>query len=84
MSKKFEKRLELGDAVTLVGGAGFSKTLLSKSLALTSTVGLEKIDEMPIEARAYIQRIEELSETEVSIISTGPERNQTILINDPF
>ena len=35
MSKKFEKRLELGDAVTLVGGAGFSKTLLSKSLALT-------------------------------------------------
>ena len=36
MSKKFEKRLELGDAVTLVGGAGFSKTLLSKSLALTN------------------------------------------------
>ena len=36
MSKKFEKRLKLGDAVTLVGGAGFSKTLLSKSLALTN------------------------------------------------
>lgn len=35
MSKKFEKRLELGDAVTLVGGAGFSKSLLSKSLPLT-------------------------------------------------
>ena len=35
MSTKFEKRLELGDAVTLVGGAGFSKTLLSKSLSLT-------------------------------------------------
>ena len=50
----------------------------------TSTVGLEKIDQMPIKARAFIQRIEELSETEVSIISTGPERNQTILINDPF
>ena len=50
----------------------------------TSTVGLEKIDQMPIKARAYIQRIEELSETEVSIISTGPERNQTIFINDPF
>ena len=50
----------------------------------TSTVGLEKIDQMPKKARAYIQRIEELSEAEVSIISTGPERNQTILINDPF
>ena len=50
----------------------------------TSTVGLEKIDQMPLKARAYIKRIEELSETEVSIISTGPERNQTILIKDPF
>ena len=50
----------------------------------TSTVGLEKIDQMPLEARAYIQRIEELTESKVSIISTGPERNQTILINNPF
>ena len=30
MSKKLEKRLDLKDDVTLVGGAGFSKTLLSK------------------------------------------------------
>ena len=50
----------------------------------TSTVGLEKIDQMPLKARAYITRIEELTECEVSIISTGPERNQTILINNPF
>ena len=50
----------------------------------TSTVGLEKIDQMPAKARAYIQRIEELTETNVSIISTGPERNQTIFITNPF
>ena len=50
----------------------------------TSTVGLEKIDQMPTKARAYIQRIEELTESRVSIISTGPERNQTIFINSPF
>ncbi len=50
----------------------------------TSTVGLEKIDQMPTKARAYVQRIEELTETTVSIISTGPERNQTILITNPF
>ena len=50
----------------------------------TSTVGLEKIDQMPTKAREYIQRIEELTECRVSIISTGPERNQTILINNPF
>ena len=49
-----------------------------------STVGLEKIDQMPRKARAYIQRIEELTESRVSILSTGPERNQTIFINSPF
>ena len=49
-----------------------------------STVGLEKIDQMPKQARAYIKRIEELTETKVSIISTGPERNQIIFIDNPF
>ena len=50
----------------------------------TSTVGLEKMSEFPLNARIYIQRIEELTESKVSIISTGPERNQTITINSPF
>ena len=50
----------------------------------SSTVGLEKIDHMPKKARAYIQRIEELTESNISIISTGPERNQTIFITNPF
>ena len=50
----------------------------------TSTVGLEKMNELPLNARIYIQRIEELTECKVSIISTGPERNQTITINSPF
>ena len=49
-----------------------------------STVGLEKIDQMPKQARAYIKKIEELTETKVSIISTGPERNQIIFIDNPF
>ena len=50
----------------------------------TSTVGLEKMSELPLNARIYIQRIEELTESKVSIISTGPERNQTITIKSPF
>ena len=50
----------------------------------TSTVGLEKMSELPLNARIYIERIEELTESKVSIISTGPERNQTITINSPF
>ena len=50
----------------------------------TSTVGLEKMNELPLNARIYIQRIEELTDCKVSIISSGPERNQTITINSPF
>ena len=50
----------------------------------TSTVGLEKMSQLPLNARIYIQRIEELTESKVSIISTGPERNQTITIKSPF
>ncbi len=50
----------------------------------TSTVGLEKMSKLPLNARIYIQRIEELTDSKVSIISTGPERNQTITINSPF
>ncbi len=50
----------------------------------TSTVGIEQISQLPLNARAYIQRIEDLTESKVSIISTGPERNQTITINRPF
>ena len=50
----------------------------------SSTVGLGKIDQMPKQARAYIQRIEQLTESKVSIISTGPERNQIIFIDNPF
>ena len=50
----------------------------------TSTVGLEKMSELPLNARIYIQRIEELTESKVSIISTGPERNQKITIKSPF
>ena len=38
MSNKLIKTLELEDNVTLVGGAGFSKKLLSRSLALTDDI----------------------------------------------
>ena len=44
----------------------------------SSTFGLTSWKELPIRAKNYIQGIEELIETRISIISTGPERNQTI------
>ncbi len=48
------------------------------------TVGIKKFDELPENAKKYISDLEKLIETKISSISTSPERNDTILIVDPF
>tara|TARA_B100000900_G_scaffold376790_1_gene359762 strand:+ start:381 stop:1586 length:1206 start_codon:yes stop_codon:yes gene_type:complete len=50
----------------------------------TSTVGITSIEELPEQAKCYIQRIEELVQTSVGIVSTGPQRDQTIMKKDTF
>ena len=49
-----------------------------------STVGVTEYDALPENARNYLARIEELVQTPVDIISTGPDREQTIVQRDPF
>ena len=49
-----------------------------------STVGAKSFDELPAAARAYLDRIETLCETPVAIISTGPDRADTIILKHPF
>lgn len=49
-----------------------------------STYGLTHFSDLPANALAYIKRIEELIKTPIDIISTGPDRNQTIILRDPF
>lgn len=46
---------------------------------MQSTKGMRKFDQLPLHAQAYVQRIEELVETPVSIVSVGPERYATIV-----
>ena len=50
----------------------------------TSTAGCKKFDELPENAKIYIKDLEKFIETRISSISTSPERNDTILIEDPF
>ncbi len=50
----------------------------------SSTVGIKKFDELPESAKNYIKELEKFIETRISSISTSPERNDTILIQDPF
>ncbi len=49
-----------------------------------STVGVKSFDALPVAARAYLARIEALCEMPIDIISTGPERDETILRRHPF
>ena len=44
-----------------------------------STLGIQKLEDLPANARAYIARIEELVGAPIDIISTGPDRNETII-----
>lgn len=49
-----------------------------------ATYGITRYDALPSAARAYIRRLEELLQLPIILISTGPERDQTIILKDPF
>ena len=49
-----------------------------------STVGIKDYSQLPEEARNYLDRIEEITETQIDMISTGPDRTETIILNNPF
>ncbi len=50
----------------------------------SSTAGIKKFEQLPKNAKIYIKELEKFIETRISSISTSPERNDTILIQDPF
>lgn len=49
-----------------------------------STLGARSLDELPANARAYIAFLEEQIGTPIDIVSTGPDRNETIVLRNPF
>jgi adenylosuccinate synthase len=42
------------------------------------------VDDLPIQARDYVKRIEDITETPAVIISVGPARDETLLLKNPF
>lgn len=50
----------------------------------STTIGTDSFDALPIEAQNYIRKIEELSGLPVDILSTGPDRDETLILNHPF
>jgi len=49
-----------------------------------STFGARSYADLPAQAIKYVRRIEELVECPVTLLSTSPERDDTILMKDPF
>lgn len=49
-----------------------------------STADITDIKQLPANALAYVKRLESLLEVPVDILSTGPERDSTIVLNNPF
>jgi adenylosuccinate synthase len=49
-----------------------------------STVGLRSLEELPAAARRYLDRMQELAGVPIDLISTGPDRDQTIVLRHPF
>lgn len=49
-----------------------------------TTVGCRTYDELPANAKAYIAKVEELIGVPIDIISTGPDRDDTIVLRDPY
>ena len=49
-----------------------------------STEGARSWADLPANAIKYVRRIEELIDCPVALVSTSPEREDTILVTDPF
>jgi adenylosuccinate synthase len=50
----------------------------------SSTYGVTRYEDLPQAAKTYLKRVEEVTEAEVAIISTGPDREHTIVLRNPF
>jgi len=49
-----------------------------------STVGAQSIEQLPENALAFLKKVEQLVGAPVDIVSTGPDRNETIILRHPF
>jgi len=49
-----------------------------------STVGVRRFDKLPANAQKYLKKLEDLTEARIDLISTGAERDDTIILRHPF
>ncbi|MDJ0870633.1 MAG: adenylosuccinate synthase [Gammaproteobacteria bacterium] len=49
-----------------------------------STAGARRYEDLPDNARRYLGRLEEITGIQIDIVSTGPDRDETIILRHPF
>ena len=49
-----------------------------------STVGISRYEELPQAAKTYLEKMQEVCGVPVAIVSTGPDRDHTIVLQNPF
>jgi adenylosuccinate synthase len=49
-----------------------------------NTFGIKREADLPKAARRYLERLQEVTQTEIAIISTGPDREHTMVLRNPF
>jgi len=49
-----------------------------------STVGTKSLDDLPQAAKDYLQKVEQLTGVPIDVISTGPDRTETLVVRNPF
>ena len=49
-----------------------------------ATAKVKTLEGLPVNARAYLERIESICEVKVDFVSTGPDREDTIILKEPF
>lgn len=70
-----------------IGAEGFAKVeAVYESMPgwKTSTYGINQYDQLPQKAREYLKKVEEVTRTPIAIVSTGPDRDHTIIVHNPF
>jgi len=81
------KDAEGNDVYSLNGSEDYEKVTpqyLSVPGWSESTIGAQTLEQLPENARAYIAKLEALMETPIDIVSTGPDRVETIVLRDPY
>jgi len=49
-----------------------------------STIGITQWNRLPANAQAYLTRVQEVAGVPIDMVSTGPDRDETILLRHPF